>query len=91
MPTIQVRIDQKTKQAAKKVLDKLGIDMSTAVKAYFKQIDIKQGLPFQLTTDNGLTVAEKKALLKASIEAKQGKNVTKHMSADEMVDHLESL
>ena len=39
---IQIRIDSKTKREAKKVLDNLGIDMSSAVKLFFRQI-IKQG------------------------------------------------
>lgn len=91
MSTIQVRIDAKTKQAAKKVLDALGIDMSTAIKAYFKQISLRRGLPFRLVTENGLTPAEERALVKAAKEAKKDKNVTKYMSADEAIKYLDTL
>lgn len=76
MSTIQVRIDEKTKKSAKKVLDKIGIDMSSAVKFYFKQIVITQGIPFPLLTENGLTVQQEKEILKASEEAKKGINVS---------------
>lgn len=91
MSTIQVRIDAKTKQAAKKVLDALGIDMSTAIKAYFKQISIRKGIPFHLYTENGLTLKEERAIFKAAEEARQGKNVTKYMSSDEFLKYLDSL
>ncbi len=77
MTTIQIRVDLKTKKSAKKVLDKLGVDMSSAIKVYLKQIVIKNGIPFQLITENGLSPQEEEEILKASREAKMGKNVTR--------------
>jgi addiction module RelB/DinJ family antitoxin len=76
MSTLQVRIDENTKKSAKKVLDKIGMDMSSAVKVYFKQIVITQGLPFPLLTENRLTIQQEKEILKASEEAKRGVNVS---------------
>ncbi len=81
----------KTKRAAKRVLDELGIDMSTAIKAYLKQISIRKGIPFPLLTENGLTPTEEKAVLKSSKEAAQGKNVSRWFdSVDEMFEELNS-
>ena len=40
MATIQLRIDNATKKSAKQILDKIGIDMSSAIKIYLKQIDL---------------------------------------------------
>ena len=89
MATIQVRIDEKTKRSAKRVLDKLGIDMSTAIKAYLKQISIRQGMPFRLVTQNGLTPAEEKAILKASQEAERGENISgPFTSVEELIADL---
>jgi DNA-damage-inducible protein J len=89
MATIQIRIDEKTKRSAKRVLDALGIDMSTAIKTYLKQIAIRKGMPFRLVTQNGLTPAEERAILKASKEAAQGKNVKGPFeSADELIKSL---
>lgn len=89
MPTIQVRIDGKTKKSAKKVLNKIGMDMSSAVKVYMKQIVITQGLPFQLLTENGLTIQQEQEILKASEEAKQGKNIHGPFnSAEELIKEL---
>lgn len=91
MSYIQLRIDDKTKKSAKKVLDELGVDMSSAIKIYLKQIVIKQGIPFELVTENGFSPDEECKILKASAEAKAGKNITKAMSPKEAVDYLNSL
>ncbi|MBI2453350.1 type II toxin-antitoxin system RelB/DinJ family antitoxin [Candidatus Peregrinibacteria bacterium] len=91
MSTIQVRIDEKTKKDSKKILDNLGIDMSTAIKVYLKQIVITRGIPFQLLTENGLTVQEEKKILRASFEASSGKNISKIMDTREAIDYLNSL
>jgi len=91
MTTIQIRIDEKTKRSAKKVLDTLGLDMSTAIKAYLKQITISESIPFPLITQNGLTIAEEAEILKASKEADQGKNVSRWFdSVDELLEDLDS-
>lgn len=91
MPTIQIRIDGETKKSAKKILDKIGMDMSSAVKVYLKQIVITQGIPFQLLTENGLTVQQEKEILKASKEAKKGINVSGPFEGEEITNYLKKL
>jgi len=91
MSTLQVRIDENTKKSAQKVLDKIGMDMSSAVKVYFKQIVITQGLPFPLLTENGMTIQQEKEILKASDEAKRGVNVSGPFEGDEILNHLKKL
>lgn len=91
MDNIQIRIDEATKKAAKTVLDTLGIDMSSAIKVYLKQIVIHQGIPFKLVTENGLTPDEEQAILKASREAASGKNITKSMTPKEALNYLKKL
>lgn len=91
MNTIQVRVDEKTKQSAKKVLDGVGLDMSTAIKLYLKQITIQKGIPFSIVTENLFSIKDEQEILKASIEAKQGKNITKAMSAKQALKHLDLL
>lgn len=46
MTQIQVRIDVKTKKAVRDILDGLGLDMSTAIKMFCKQIERTRILPF---------------------------------------------
>lgn len=91
MTTIQVRIDEKTKKSAKKVLDKIGMDMSSAIKVYFKQIVITQGLPFPLLTENGLTVRQEQEILKASEEAKKQIDISGPFEGKAAIDHLRRL
>jgi DNA-damage-inducible protein J len=91
MSTIQVRVKDSTKKSAKKILDKLGIDMSSAIKIYLHQIVITKGIPFNLVTENGLTIDEEEEILKASEEAKQGKNVVRTTTWKETKAFLDSL
>ena len=91
MSTIQVRIDPKTKKAAKKILDKVGLDMSSAIKVYLKQIIISEGIPFSLLTENGLTIQQEQEVLKASEEAKRGGNVSGAFEGEEAIEFLKKL
>lgn len=54
MSTIQIRIDEETKAAAKKVLDDLGLDLSTAIKLYLKQVALRRAIPFELTAASSI-------------------------------------
>ncbi len=89
MPQIQLRIDEKTKQSVKKILDEVGLDMSSAIKIYLKQIILYKGIPFKVLTENGLTVEQEMEILKASEEAKKGINVEGPFdTAEELIKNL---
>lgn len=87
MTTIQVRTPEKTKKDAMKILEKLGLDLSTAINIYLVQIVQTKGIPFDVRTDNTLTPAQEARMLK-DIEwtKKHGKSYTsaKEMHADIM-------
>ncbi len=51
MANVIIRIDEKLKKQTKSILEKQGLDMSTAIKMFFSQIVIEKGLPF-LPTHN---------------------------------------
>lgn len=91
MSTIQLRIDADTKKKAQKTLEALGLDMSSAIKLYLKQIVIKKGIPFELLTENNMSPSKEKQISKASKEAKEGKNISNPMSIKETVEYLNSL
>lgn len=91
MPTIQVRVKKETKESARKILEELGLDMSSAVKLYLRQIVLHKGLPFRIVTENGLTLEEEGRILKAEGEAKKGKNVSKSMTPKEATAYLKKL
>ncbi|OIO52923.1 hypothetical protein AUJ46_06645 [Candidatus Peregrinibacteria bacterium CG1_02_54_53] len=69
--TIQVRTNQATKKTAQLILEKLGLDLSTAINIYLVQIIEKQGIPFEVVTENGMTPAEEKKILKEIVWAKR--------------------
>jgi len=91
MTNIQIRIDEKEKLAAKKIFDKLGLDMSSAIKLFLRQTALRKGLPFLLTTENGFTPEEEAEIIKASAEARKGKNVSRGMKDKEAIKYLKSL
>lgn len=91
--TIQIRIDDRIKQAVKKILDTLGLDFSAAIKMYLNQIVAERGLPFRpRLTENGLTEEQEAGILKASEEARRGINiVARTTSPEETQKFLDSL
>ena len=91
MSTIQIRIDEKTKRGAKRVLDKIGIDMSAAIKLYLRQVMIQKSIPLNLVTENGLAASEEVDILKAWLEAQDGKGLSRKVDASEAKGYLRSL
>lgn len=49
MTTLNVRIEEKTKRAASKALRDVGLDLSSGVKIFLKQVVVEKGLPFKPT------------------------------------------
>ncbi len=84
--TIQIRTKSQTKKAAQKVLQNLGLDLSTAINLYLVQIIEKKGIPFMILTENGMTPAmEAKMLKEIEWTKKHGK---RYSSAKEMHDDI---
>lgn len=48
MTTIQIRIDEKTKREAQKVLANLGLNVSTACRIFLRHIVVHRKLPFPI-------------------------------------------
>ncbi len=87
MTQVQVRIDKKTKNEAKKVLEDIGLDISSAVKILFKQIVRTGSLPIEIRDVNGFRPHKAVELREAIAEAKKGKEYT---SVDELMKELNS-
>lgn len=85
--TIQIRIDKKTKDAARKTLNEVGLDMSSAVKLFLINVVNRKGLPLDLRTANGFTVDQEQALIS---ETEIAKNSSKRFATvDELMKDLE--
>lgn len=86
--TIQIRIDSKTKNAAKKTLSGLGIDMSSAVKLFLTNLVNRKGIPLDLRTENGFTLAQEQAMILETELAK--KSPRSFATVDALMKDLES-
>lgn len=84
--TIQVRIDAKTKRESKRILDLIGLDMSSAIKIMLRNIIITKSFPFELRTENGFTVAQEMQMLADLADAH--KNAKKFDTVDEFLADL---
>ena len=51
MELIQVRVDSETKAAAATLFEALGMDISTAVRAFLKKAIAEGGMPFEMKLD----------------------------------------
>ena len=51
MGALQVRVDDELKNQASEILDKLGIDLSTAVRMFLKKVILEGGIPFETKID----------------------------------------
>ncbi len=51
--TLNVRIDKTTKAQAQKVLGKIGLDLSSAVKIFLTKVVTTESIPFDINTKKG--------------------------------------
>ncbi|MBE9562851.1 MAG: type II toxin-antitoxin system RelB/DinJ family antitoxin [Proteobacteria bacterium] len=66
--TTSVKLDEETKEEAKKVFKRLGLTMSEAFNLFLYQVKLNQGLPFEVRIPN-------KSTRKVLDDVRQGKNV----------------
>jgi DNA-damage-inducible protein J len=84
--TIQLRVDKKTKKDAQKTLEQMGLDFSSAIKLFLKNVIITQSIPFEIRTENGFTPAQEKEMLEeAEYALKYGK---RYSSIEELHEDL---
>ncbi len=53
--TVHVRIDSELKNNAENVLKKIGLSSADAIRMLYKQIELRQGIPFDISIPNDLT------------------------------------
>ena len=84
MATLHVRLEDKRKKQAQKILAQLGLDLSQAVRLFIHQICITDGVPLSLLTENGFSVDEEAALLRDAQAARAGKGVKRYKNVDDL-------
>ncbi len=80
--TITVRVDSDTKENANKVFKEVGLDMSTAVNIFLKQVIRSNGMPFMVSAET-----PNKTTLKAFKELEDGDYKT-FSSVSELMEDL---
>ena len=55
--TINARIEPRVKYKAEKILNKLGLSNAEAIRLFYKQICLRQGMPFEIKIPNKETLA----------------------------------
>ena len=78
---VQARIDPALKRNAEKVFEKLGMTTTEAVRLFFKQVELYQGLPFSVNLPN-------KTTLKAIQDADENRNMSRYESFDDILSEI---
>ncbi|MBI2636053.1 type II toxin-antitoxin system RelB/DinJ family antitoxin [Candidatus Peregrinibacteria bacterium] len=84
MTTLHVRLDDKRKKQAQKILAQLGLDLSQVVRLFIHQICITDGVPLQILTENGFSVDEEEVLLHDAQAARAGRAVKRYKNVDDL-------
>ena len=74
--TLQVRLDGKLKKEAEAFFSLAGIDTTTAVRLFLRQVVIRQAIPFEIIAEDPFYAPSNQRILKKSIrqlEAGKGK------------------
>ena len=85
---INVQVDTKTKQEATKILNEIGISMSTLINATLKQVVINKGIPFELTLKSKPSESMIRALQEAYAIAENPEEYKSYDDVDEMFEDI---
>jgi DNA-damage-inducible protein J len=79
--TVRARMEPNLKNKAEKVFSKLGLTSTQAITLFYKQVEIRNGLPFDLVIPNETTQ-------KTFDDTDAGKNIIVCKDADDMFRKL---
>ncbi|HNX33633.1 MAG TPA: type II toxin-antitoxin system RelB/DinJ family antitoxin [Kiritimatiellia bacterium] len=65
--TLQVRLDSQLKKDAERFFSAAGLDTTTAVRVFLRQVLIRQAIPFDIIADDPFYAPANQKLLKESI------------------------
>ena len=78
---VRVTIDSALKEEAEKILAQLGLSPTEAITLFYRQVEMHQGLPFEINIPNSET-------FKAIEDAISGKDLHRYKSVEEMFEKL---
>ena len=65
--TLQVRLDTRLKKDADQFFSAAGLDITTAVRLFLRQVVIRQAIPFEIIADDPFYSAANQSVLKKSL------------------------
>lgn len=80
---VHSRIEPEIKEKAESILNKLGLSPTEAIRMFYTQINLRNGLPFDVVLPNGETE-------KALLDSRNGKNLESFSSTDDLFKSWES-
>lgn len=78
---VQARMDPALKESAERVFEKLGMTTTEAVRLFFKQVELYQGLPFSVNVPN-------KATIKALRDADENRQMSRYKNFGELLGEI---
>lgn len=85
MGVLQVRVDDELKNQAAEMLEKEGLDLSTAVRMFLKKVVLEEGFPF----NKGIDEETLKALIAIRIMQKHSEEIgNSEMTLDEINEEI---
>ncbi len=79
---VHSRIEPETKKAAEGILRKLGLSPTDAIRLFYTQIALRNGLPFPVSIPNEETV-------QALDDSRKNKNLTTYATAEQLFESWE--
>ena len=80
---IHVRIDEDIKRQAQTIFDDMGLDISTAVNMFMKQVVLNRGFPYLPSADPFYSESNMAHLAKVKNDADAGRNMEMHDLAED--------
>lgn len=78
---VRVTVESALKEEAEKILAQLGLSPEAAITLFYRQVELHQGLPFEINIPNSET-------LKAIEDSSSGKNLSYYKNVYEMFEKL---
>jgi len=80
--TVRARIDPNLKEDAEKVLEKVGLSTSDAIRLFLEQVRLHRGIPFPIAIPTKETIS-------ALEQVRSDKNLQTYDNVDEMFDAMD--
>ncbi|PKL37394.1 MAG: type II toxin-antitoxin system antitoxin, RelB/DinJ family [Candidatus Riflebacteria bacterium HGW-Riflebacteria-1] len=79
--TIRARVEPSLKDHVERIFEKLGLNATQAINLFYKQVELNNGLPFDLKVPNETT-------LQTFQDSESGKNLVECKDAEDMFNKL---